>query len=74
MAKSISLCFAEMAVRRQCDPLIVQNIWNAIQCSGQSKQTTDTTKITKYLQKAQGCTAAEAEAFISQCVEDKLIM
>lgn len=60
----------QMPIRRNCDPVYVQRIWDAIR---QSK-VADTQKIVKHLQTTIKCSPAAAEVFIKQVVKDKLIV
>lgn len=59
-----------MPIRRNCDPIHVQRIWDAIR---QSKGA-DTFKIVKHLQNTINCSAVQAELYIKQAIKDKLIV
>lgn len=60
----------QMPIRRNCDPIYIQRIWDAIkQFKG-----ADTQKIAKYVQNVTFCSPVQAETYIKQALKDKLIM
>lgn len=59
-----------MPIRRNCDPIYVQRIWDAIR----QLKVADSQKIGKYLQNTTNCSPAEADLFIKQALKDKLIV
>lgn len=59
-----------MPIRRNCDPVYVQNIWDAIR----QLKVPDSQKIAKYLQTTTHCSPAQAELSVKQAAKDKLIV
>lgn len=65
-----TLSVVKMPIRRNCDPVYVQKIWDAIKYS----KVADFQKIVRYLQNYGNCTPALAELYIKQAIKDKLIV
>ena len=63
-----------MPVRRAADPLNVQYVWDSIKYCTHLRTAPDYQRISKQIQKLTECTQQQADLYISQTLEDGLIV